>query len=64
MFGLKWQFLAFDVVTLGIKLIKMILTEFPGIPRPPKSFNLFFLDTNEAIISTVQCKLKSTEFER
>ncbi|CAG9334889.1 NSMAF_4 [Blepharisma stoltei] len=43
---------------------KMILTEFHGIPRPSKSFNLFYLDSNEALISTVSCKLKSTEFER
>ena len=42
----------------------MILTKFPNIPRPPKSFNLLFLDDHEFLISTIECKLRSSEFER
>ena len=41
-----------------------MLTRFHGMPRPSKAFNLFYLDQNEYLLSSVNCKLKSSEFER
>ena len=42
----------------------MILTKFPNLPRPPKTFNLLFLESHEYLVSTMECNLKSSEYER
>lgn len=39
------------------------LTEFHGVPRPDRTFNLLYLEQNEFLVSSVHSRLSSAEFE-
>ena len=41
-----------------------MLSEFHGCPKPNSSFNLFYLESNEIVISSVKSKFKSTNYQR
>lgn len=40
-----------------------MLTQYSGIQRPDKAFNLFYLDENECLITSVKSKIRSNDFE-
>lgn len=42
----------------------IMLSEFYGLPRPDKEFNLFYLEPQEVLISSVNVSLRSGEFDR
>lgn len=44
-------------------IMALHLTDFHSLPRPPKAFNLLFLDQGEYLISSFPCRLTSPEYE-